>query len=125
MPRLRALRASVCIRHAAEAGHLVERLSELWKEANLNENRGLLLTMLDAVYVEARESHSIVMVRPKPPFRPVFEAATAREGSGVVLIKHEPQGNPPGAHDDPCSWWRRGGVEPPVQKTPQRNMLQA
>ena len=58
--------------------------------------------------------------KPKVPFRPVFEVATTREGSEVVLV-HDPQAEPriadqppPGGHRleaDSCSWWRRGRVE--------------
>ena len=35
-----------------EAGTLLESLPILWEEANLTERRKLLLTMLDAVYVD-------------------------------------------------------------------------
>ena len=66
--------------------------------------------MLDGVYVDARDLHSIVMIRPKAPFRAVFETAVTSEWSGVELIRYEPQENTPGAHIDPCSWWRRGRV---------------
>ena len=37
---------------AKEAGGLLEDLPELWEEADLGERRRLLLTMLDAVYVD-------------------------------------------------------------------------
>jgi hypothetical protein len=60
---------------------------------------------------------SIVMIRPKAPFRAVFLTAVTREWSGVELIRYEPQENSPEAHTDPCSWWRRGRVELPVQRT--------
>ena len=64
-------------------------------------------------------NRSIVLVLPKAPFRAVFRTATAKEGSGVRLIKYEPQDDGPEAHTDPCSWWRRGRVELPVQRTPR------
>ena len=101
---------------AEEAGRLVEHLHDLWREADLTERHRLLLTMLDAVYVDARESHSIVMIRPKAPFRAVFWTAVTREWSEVELIRYEPEEECPEAHTDPCSWWRRGRVELPVQK---------
>ena len=50
---------------AEETGRLVEHLPDLWREADLSERHKLLLTMSDGVYVDARESHSIVMIRPK------------------------------------------------------------
>jgi len=96
---------------AEEAGRLVEHLPELWREADLSERHRLLVTMLDGVYVDARELHSIVMIRPKAPFRAVFWTAVTREWSGVELIRYEPQEDSPEAHTDPCSWWRRGRVD--------------
>ncbi len=129
---------------AEEAGNLIKELPRLWKEANLEERRKLLLTMIDSVYYDAKESKSIVAIKPKAPFIPVFKVATTREGSGVTLIN----GRPPGpltkggeedsrvldreamreafaraSHDEAaegnqCLWWRRGRVELPVQKRP-------
>ncbi len=46
--------------------------------------------MLDAVYVDARESKCIVAVKPKPPFRPIFQVALTVEGSGIVLAGERP-----------------------------------
>lgn len=37
--------------------------------------------------MDSKEEHAIVAVKPKPPFRPIFQVATTREGSGVMLIK--------------------------------------
>ena len=75
--------------------------------------------MLDAVYVDSKEN-AIVAIRPKAPFKPVFQVATTREGSEVALV-HDSEGafensdQPPpggyGAEVDSCSWWRRGRVE--------------
>ena len=87
--------------------------------ANLEERRNLLLTMLDAVYVDSKEN-MIVAVKPKAPFKPVFSVATTKEGSEVVLV-HDPEAKsrianqpPPDGQEadaDSCSWWRRGRVE--------------
>ena len=108
---------------AAEAGRLIERLPELWSGANEEERRRLLMTILDAVYVDTKDERRIVVVRPKAPFRPVFQVATTREGSGIVLV-HEKEVEPvtanqpaPDGHEAdavPCSWWRRGRAELPV-----------
>ena len=46
------------------------------------------MTMLEAVYVDAREERRIVAIKPKTPFRPIFQVATMKEGSGIVLV-HE------------------------------------
>ena len=106
-----------------EAGKLLENLPGLWDKATTGERRRILLTMLDAVYVEAIEAKAIVVIRPKPAFMPLFEMATTRDGSEVILIKEKPPGGPEAT--DPCFWWRRGRVELPVQKVLRSNMLQA
>ncbi len=51
---------------AKEAGELLGDLPALWKAATLAEMRKLLLTMLDAVYVDTVDEKAIVAVRPKP-----------------------------------------------------------
>ena len=103
---------------AAEAGKLISELPKLWSGASLEERRKLLLTMLDAVFVDSKEN-MIVAIKPKAPFKPVFGVATTREGSEVALI-HDPKAEPriadqppPHGHEveaDRCSWWRRGRV---------------
>ena len=95
---------------------------KLWSGANLEERRKLLMTMLDAVYVDSSEN-TIVAIKPKAPFKPVFGVVTTRDGSEVVLVHDldarprtadQPPPNrtvaPDGleADDDPCLWWRRG-----------------
>ena len=67
---------------ATEAGKLISQLPRLWSGANLDERRKLFLTMLDAVYVDSKEN----TIKPKAPFKPVFEVATTSEGSEVVLV---------------------------------------
>ena len=104
---------------AREAGKLLEDLPSLWQEADLFERRKLLLMMLDAVYVDTVEEKSIIAIRPKPAFQPIFEIATTREGSDVFLINEQPPVPDDPEATIPCSWWRRGRVELPVQKTPR------
>ena len=105
---------------AENAGKLIEELPDLWHKANQTERRTLLMTMLDAVYVDAKGKKRVVAIKPKAPFRPIFEVATVKEGSGVVLIKEPrdvlsekeqlPQEDEE-ADTIPCYWWRRGRVE--------------
>ena len=71
---------------AEEAGNLLINLPNLWNEATPEEQRKLLLTMLDAVYVDAKQTKSIIAVKPKPPFRPVFQVAATREGSVIQIL---------------------------------------
>jgi site-specific DNA recombinase len=52
----------------------------------MEEQRKLLLSMLDAVYVDAKKSKSIVAIRPKPPFKPIFQVAVTKEGSDIHII---------------------------------------
>jgi len=102
---------------AEEAGRLVQNLPDLWAAANLVERHDLVVSMLDAVYFDLSDSKSIIVIKPKPPFRPVFEVATAREGSGVTLLQNEKlPAVGPGVDADLCSGWRRGRVELPVQE---------
>ena len=56
-----------------EAGKLLLDLPRLWAGATLEERRRLLLTVLDAVYVDAKGSRALVEVRPKAAFRWVWE----------------------------------------------------
>ena len=96
---------------------MLENLPQLWGKADLGQRREMLVTMLDAVYVERREEKSIVAIRAKPAFRPLFEIASTIEGSPVVLVvesEGEDRESPAHADDSatiPCSWWRRGRVE--------------
>jgi len=56
--------------------------------------------MLDAVYVDVKEEKRIVAIKPKAPFKPVFQVSTTREGSGVALV-HEPDAGPQIADQPP------------------------
>jgi len=102
-----------------ESGKLLENLPDLWEEADLAERRKLLMAMLDAVYVDTVEDKSVVAIRPKPAFLPIFEVATTRAGSGISLISgislmNETPPDPEGPEAESlCSWWRRGRVQPP------------
>ena len=65
------------------AGKLLEDLPALWEKADLGERRRILLTMLDAVYVDPRRgAEHRPPSGPGPPSVPLFEIATTREGSG-------------------------------------------
>ena len=65
------------------AGKLLENLPALWEEASWTERRRILMTMLEAVYVDTVEEKSLVALIPKPAFRPLFEIALTRERSGA------------------------------------------
>jgi len=106
-----------------EAGKLVQQLPELWSGATLQERHRLLVSMLEAVYVDHKDAKAVVAIQPKPAFRAVFQVATTRADSGVMLIKEPPDESQKAP--SPCSWWRRGRVELPVQGKSSKNVLQA
>ena len=59
----------------SEAGRLVQGLPELWAAADLTERRRLLLTVLDAVYVDVRDPNGVVTIKPKAAFESVLGAS--------------------------------------------------
>jgi len=101
------------------AGQLLENLPQLWAEATLGEKRQILLTMLEAVYVDPVEEKAIVAIKPKPAFLALFNMVETRSGSDVPLITQKarsdnetvPTQGQNCAENVPCSWWRRGRVE--------------
>ena len=80
-------------RSAEEAGKLILNLPRLWSCANQEEKRKLLLSMLDAVYVDAKTTKSIIAIRPKPPFKPVFQVAASREGCEIRILNEPIEGS--------------------------------
>jgi len=93
---------------AEDAGKLVMEPPRLWREANMEERRKLLLSILDGVYVEAKELKRVVAIQPKAAFRQIFQVATTKEGSGIFLIKEPPDANQEALNTNPCSGLRRG-----------------
>jgi site-specific DNA recombinase len=71
---------------AKEAGELIYHLPALWQAANFSERRRLIISMLDAVYVDAKQIKSIVAIRPKPPFIPIFQVAVSKKDSPIHII---------------------------------------
>jgi site-specific DNA recombinase len=78
---------------AEEAGKLINDLPRLCLKANQEERRKLLLSMLDAVYVDAKQTKSIVAIKPKPPFKPVFQVAASRKGSNIRILNEPLNGS--------------------------------
>ena len=77
---------------AGETGKSILNLPRLWNEANPEEKRKLLLTMLEAVYVDAKRTKSIIAIKPKPPFKPVFQVSTSREGLDIRILNEPLEG---------------------------------
>ena len=73
------------VKASEKAGNLIRDLHLLWSLANLSERRRLLISMLDAVYIDTKHKLAVA-IKPKPPFKPVFQVAATREGSGINII---------------------------------------
>ena len=71
---------------------------------------------MNAVYVDARKEKAVIAIRPKPAFKALFEIATTRKGSGIVLITTTPPDFFSPEASISCSWWRRGRVELPQER---------
>jgi hypothetical protein len=71
-----------------EAGRLMINLPKLWESANLAERRKLVTATLDAVYVDAKEAKSIIAIKPKPPFVPIFQVAAAKQDAEIKIAKN-------------------------------------
>lgn len=73
----------------------------------LAPRRKLVSTLLEAVYVDMKESRAIVAIKPKAQVRPIFQVASAREGSGVMLVNEPPDSDPEARR---CFCGRRGSL---------------
>lgn len=49
--------------------------------------------MLDAIYVDAKKTKTILEIKPKPPFKPIFQVAVTREGSDIRVINEPFKGS--------------------------------
>jgi site-specific DNA recombinase len=106
---------------AEEAGKLIQDLPKLWSEANQEEQRKLLLTMLDAVYIDTKKTKSIIALRPKAPFRPIFEVATRKQNSVIQIWK----GNENESQRPSLFLVEAGESRTPRPEEATRNLLQA
>ena len=77
-----------------QAGKLIQNLPVLWGKANLTEQRKILLTMLDGVYVDVKKSRLVIAVKVKPPFKPIFQVAVSKKESRIRIL-NEPLGTSP------------------------------
>ena len=78
---------------AKEAGELIQNLPKLWLSSNLSEQRKLILTMLNAVYIDAKKTKTIVAIKPKPPFIPIFQVAVSKKESDIRIINEPLKGS--------------------------------
>jgi len=43
--------------------------------------------------VDAKTTMSIIAIKPKPPFKPVFQVAASRDGSDIRIVNEPLQGS--------------------------------
>ncbi len=82
---------------AEEAGNLIMNLPKLWASANLIERRKVLMTMLDAVYIDVKQTRSVVAVKPRPPFKPILQVAATNKESKIHILKEPLNSSPNGS----------------------------
>ncbi len=76
-----------------KAAAYVEDLATLWRAATLDERRAILLTALDAVYIDM-DTRRLVAVQPKADFLPLLAAASPTWGlAGKSWLLGDPEGN--------------------------------
>lgn len=69
-----------------DAGILLENLGHVWNAASLGERHNLLQVMLEAAYIDLAASRSIVGIRPKSVFYPLFESMENQSGSRITVF---------------------------------------
>ena len=98
-----------------EAAALFSDLGALWDEATAEEQRRLVSTLVERVYIDI-ESRRIGAITPAPAFRSLLEEALEQSGrSACVLLRAELANQP-----ELWTWWRRGRIRVrlPVQLPP-------
>jgi site-specific DNA recombinase len=76
-----------------EAGELISNLPGLWQQANLTERRKIILSMLDAVYIDPKQTKSVVAIKPKPAFKPVFQVAISKKNANIRILNEPLKGS--------------------------------
>ena len=57
------------------------------------EVRNVLVTILDAVFIDTKAIQSVIAIKPKPPFKPVFQVAASRKRSRINIINEPLKGS--------------------------------
>ncbi len=85
---------------AIRTGDYIEGLVEAWRTATKEEKRDLLRMCLEAVYVDM-ESASLVALKPKPAFLPLFNLEEPVKAGTKLLVTGDPEGiRTPDLHRD-------------------------
>lgn len=62
---------------------MTNNLKNLWAEATFKEQIKLLLIVMEGVYIDAKQTKSIMEIRPKTPFKPIFQVVGTNKGSAL------------------------------------------
>ena len=101
--------------HVMQAGYLLENFPLLWRNANVGERHTILKGFVECVYVDVEDRGTVVGIKPKPQFAELFPVVNTELDSGVNFLSATIANE---ADVDLTGWWRRGGIEPPVQERP-------
>ncbi len=52
-----------------------------------------MLTVLDAVYVDAKKSKSVVAIKPRPTFIPIFQVPVSKKEYNIRIINEPLKGS--------------------------------
>ena len=113
--RLLGLSRMVELPTLEDAAKLFENIPQLWKEATPEERRKLISPLIERVYVDM-DSRLVGAITPVPAFRTLLDNAMARSETAAVTLLSQDETE----RVKVWSWWRRGRVELPVQKTTSR-----
>ena len=97
----------------------------LWTKANQEEKRMLLLTMLDAVYVDLLNSRSIMGILPKPTFYRLFESLKRKPDAKVIIFNPHEKENALQSTGRVLGLVETGESRTPRPRKATQNMLQA
>ena len=73
----------------ARVGDYVGDLPNLYRAATLEERRAIVLTVLDAVYVDV-DNRQVVSIQPKADFLPLLAAASPTWGLAGPMLHGDP-----------------------------------
>jgi site-specific DNA recombinase len=49
--------------------------------------------MLDAVYIDPKQTKSVVAIKPKPAFNPVFQVAISKKNANIRILNEPLKGS--------------------------------
>jgi site-specific DNA recombinase len=99
---------------------LLKDLVTLWDEATLEERGRLIAPLIERAYVDV-ETKRLRAITPAEGFDSLLQGVLEQpDWSACFLLPAEVANQP-----DWWTWWRRGGIEPPVQVTDALSILQA